>query len=100
MHGIAIEAKRVMTDVDDTACAGLEERVWGGRYTPCVSFNPKLATKIVSPSNDEGWANIRRIAMPAGGKILVDLNRRVWEIVSERWEKRIEVVDEVGVFEG
>ena len=40
VHSIAIEAEGVVTDVYDTPCAGLEEGIRGGRYSPSMAFNP------------------------------------------------------------
>ena len=74
MHGIAIEAKGGVTNVNYAAMAGFKQGVWWGWHPPGMAFYPQLAAKIVSASDYKSGTDIRRIAVPTRRKVLVDLN--------------------------
>ena len=93
MHGVAVEAKGVVSYVHNATSTGLEEGVWRRRYASRMTFDPELAAKIVAASYYQGGAYIRRVAMPARCEVLVDLNRRVREVICERRKKGVKVVN-------
>ena len=83
VHTTPIEAKGVVSYVHNATSTGLEEGVWRRRYASRMAFDPELAAKVVAASYNQGGAYIRRVAMPARSKVLVDLNGRVREVICE-----------------